>query len=315
MLPACSSDCPIQPSMLLMHVLLFAACWQKLVDKHAESMNPAAAADAEKNFQKFEVNELFNLLTDHDTEVATLREDEKERQEKAAKKAQQEKAKAAAENLTKQLLKHANHIRAGTPANQKNGKVVPAKLKHACAASLEAFKRSEGEVASARYALTLNGYDPESVADSQSSSRPGKRKAPETWNVRRRGSQTSTLTHSGVLSVRLYACTSQKLVAAFDDLKNAVQEFNNPVVVEVDRPAPPKPSSAPAAPAALPANVKSELAAKDRAIQSKDAALETKEAELKAVRDELAVAVKNEKESLDKIIEGAKAQGVCMHLH
>ena len=114
--------------------------------------------------------------------------------------------------------------------------------------------------------------------------------------------------------MRLFAGTSQALVAAFGDLKNAVDEHNNPVEVEM---APPTPSNprATTAPAAVPANVKSELAAKDRAIQSKDAALESKEAELKAVRDELAVAVKNEKESLEKIIEGAKAQGVCMHLH
>ena len=41
------------------------------------------------------------------------------------------------------------------------------------------------EVENVKYNLTLNGYDPESVAAAQASSKPGKRKAAETWNVSR----------------------------------------------------------------------------------------------------------------------------------
>jgi hypothetical protein len=35
--------------------------------------------------------------------------------------------------------------------------------------------------------LTQTGYDPVSVAEAQASSKPGKRKLPETWNVSRSG--------------------------------------------------------------------------------------------------------------------------------
>ena len=47
------------------------------------------------------------------------------------------------------------------------------------------FPRLKREVENVKYNLTLNGYDPESVAAAQASSKPGKRKAAETWNVSR----------------------------------------------------------------------------------------------------------------------------------
>ena len=63
----------------------------------------------------------------------------------------------------------------------------------------------------------------------------------------------------------------------------------------------------------VPASVKKELAANATAMQNKDAELDSKEKELLAVKAELTKAEQDKKESLTAIIEGAKAQGVCMH--
>ena len=63
----------------------------------------------------------------------------------------------------------------------------------------------------------------------------------------------------------------------------------------------------------VPASVKKELAANATALQNKDAALDLKEKELEAVRAELQKKNAEQEKSLTAIIEGAKAQGVCMH--
>lgn len=122
-------------------------------------------------------------------------------------------------------------------------------------------------------------------------------------------------------------CIAQALEAAFADLKAAVEEYDNPVEVV---PAPTKfKAAAPIAPTALhaalpalPAMTKAELAAKEKTIKSKDAALESKEEELKTMKAQLdskevqlTKARDDQKDSMEAIIEGAKAQGACMHLH
>ena len=168
--------------------------------------------------------------------------------------------------------------------------------------------------------LTTNGYDPVSVAASQQSSRPGKRKEPETWNVSCSSTFHPINPSSSVLSVCSFACTSQALLAAWKDYTRAVTEHDNPdpaeIVVAAAKASSAAASKAPAlsAPTALPSSVKAELAAKDKAIQSKIDALDLKEQEIQAVRTELSTALQEKKESFTSIIEGAKAQGMCMHM-
>ena len=120
-----------------------------------------------------------------------------------------------------------------------------------------------------------------------------------------------------MLSLCRSACSSQALVAAFEDFKAAVEESKRPVHI-VGSPAPAtiasKPRPAPIAPAAQPALTK-ELAAKDKTIESKEAALASKEMEITSMRGQLNVAIEEKTKSMQAIIDGAKAQGVCMHLH
>ena len=66
---------------------LVAACWQKLVDQHANSMNPSAVVDLEGSSSLFPVSELFNLLKADDEENTKLKEAEQERQEAKQTKA------------------------------------------------------------------------------------------------------------------------------------------------------------------------------------------------------------------------------------
>ena len=119
-----------------------------------------------------------------------------------------------------------------------------------------------------------------------------------------------------MLSLCRSACSSQALVAAFDEFKAAVEEAKRPThIVE----APPanitsKPRFAPIAPAAQQAATK-ELAAKDKTIESQGAALASKDKEISAMRDKLNEAMEEKTKSLQAIIDGAKAQGVRMHLH
>ena len=92
-------------------------------------------------------------------------------------------------------------------------------------------------------------------------------------------------------------------------MKAAVDEHNNPVE-KPPVPVVPKPP----APAALPASTKAELAAKDKTIRVTEEALQSKEQEIKHMKNELEDAIKEKKDSMTAIIEGAKAQGVCMHM-
>ena len=120
-----------------------------------------------------------------------------------------------------------------------------------------------------------------------------------------------------MLSLCRSACSSQALVAAFEDFKAAVEESKRSVHI-VGSPAPAtiasKPRPAPIAPAAQPALTK-ELAAKDKTIESKEAALASKEMEITSMRGQLNEAIEEKTKSMQAIIDGAKAQGVCMHLH
>ena len=119
-----------------------------------------------------------------------------------------------------------------------------------------------------------------------------------------------------MLSLCRSACSSQALVAAFEDFKATVEESKRPVHIVEERPATiaSKPRPAPIAPAAQPALTK-ELAAKDKTIESKKAALASKEMEITSMRGQLNEAIEEKTKSMQAIIDGAKAQGVCMHLH
>ena len=102
--------------------------------EHDDKMNPSGAIDLTSS--DLDVRNLVELLQEVDEKTLKLRQEDKERQEKAKEKAEQVKAKSDAERLTKTLTKHASNIREGTPARFNNGK-VPAKLKTACSASLQ----------------------------------------------------------------------------------------------------------------------------------------------------------------------------------
>jgi len=116
--------------------------------------------------------------------------------------------------------------------------------------------------------------------------------------------------------VCLSACTSQALLAAFEDLEAAVGEYNNPFVIEDEKPAlgDEKPRKT-LAPTTQSAATKAEVAAKEKTILSKNAALEAKDKELTAMKYQLEAANTMAKSSLTEIIAGAKAEGVCIYLH
>ena len=187
----------------------------------------------------------------------------------------------------------------------------------------QAFEGCKIEVEGSKAILTLAGYDPDSVREAQLSTRPGKRKAPEVWNVSSSSASTSSLLQRAQC---VPVCIAQGLLGAFDGLKAAIDEHK--------KPAPPRVLSgaaklqkavAPTAPTALPAvpaAAKAELAAKDKAIQGREKELQSKEDELKAVKAELAAkdsqisqAQADQLKNLNVMLEGAKAQGDCMHLH
>ena len=172
--------------------------------------------------------------------------------------------------------------------------------------------------------LTLNGYDPESVAAASQSSRAGRRKMPETWNV----SSSPASTPSHVQRVQCVpVCIAQALLGAFEDLKAAVEEYQKGIFPVRVAPAQPKagapiaPKPLPAALPAVPAVTKAELTAKEKAIQSKDAALQSREEELKLMKvkletkeSELSQAKDEKEKSMAQLLEGARAQGACIHL-
>ena len=120
-----------------------------------------------------------------------------------------------------------------------------------------------------------------------------------------------------MLSLCRSARSSQALLAAFEDFKAAIEESKRPAlnVEEQHATIASKPRPAPIAPAAQPAALTKQLAAKDKTIESKEAALASKEMEIAAIRDKLNEAMEEKTKSMMAIIEGAKAQGVCMHLH
>ena len=97
-------------------------------------MNPSSSVDTAA---MLDVSELINRLTENDAEHERLKEEERERQEKAARRTAQDKAKSAAESLTTRMIKHTANIAAALSSG-KNGKSVPAKLKSASGAALQA---------------------------------------------------------------------------------------------------------------------------------------------------------------------------------
>lgn len=187
----------------------------------------------------------------------------------------------------------------------------------------QAFQQCEIEVTGAKNLLTLNEYDPESMAQAQGSSRPGKRKQADVWNVSSSSASTSSLLPRAQC---VPVCVAQALLGAFDDLKAAVAEYKNPNPLAA---AAKLPAAAPIAPTALlaaapiaPAQTKAELAAKDKTIRETSATLKSKDEEIKKMQDklesaesQLAQAEVDKKDSMKAIIDGAKAQGACMHLH
>ena len=111
-------------------------------------------------------------------------------------------------------------------------------------------------------------------------------------------------------------------MAAYEDLQAAVNEYRTPIEVGPPPPRPkgnaaiivPKGNTAAAETPQSETISKAQLAAKDKAIQVKDSALASKDKEIEAMREELRQANLDKKDNLDKIIDGAKAQGVCVHL-
>jgi uncharacterized coiled-coil protein SlyX len=108
-------------------------------------------------------------------------------------------------------------------------------------------------------------------------------------------------------------------LAAYEDLQQAVEEYNDPVVVGSD---PPKATGANPKRGAKPAvgesetqkadNItKAQLAAKEKAIEKANKAIQEKEEKIQGLHEKLDEVAAREKASLDKIIEGAKAEGVC----
>lgn len=171
--------------------------------------------------------------------------------------------------------------------------------------------------------LLLHKYDPESVAKAQGSSRPGKRKGADVWNVSSRSASTSSLLQRAQC---VPVCIAQGLVGAFEDLKQAVDEHKHPAPLATIAPvaaASAKLSMATATTqAAADRTQRAELAAKDKSIKGKDIELQAKNAEvdllmaqMEAKDMQLAQAASEKEKGMDAIIEGAKAQGACIHLH
>ena len=113
----------------------------------------------------------------------------------------------------------------------------------------------------------------------------------------------------------LSVCTPQKLLAAYDDLEEAVDEYKNPVEVEKEKPAPKAPKApAPTAQTAattrpLPAAAKgAKLDEQEQLIKVMQVKIDEKDAKINE-NDA------NAKSALTVMLEGAKATGVCMYLH
>jgi hypothetical protein len=123
----------------------------------------------------------FNLLSDQDAENARLKEAEEDRKEKDQKRVAQNNARNAAESLTNKIVKYTNNIRKGIPGA--GGKHVTAAARKASGVALQAYKDLPSEFEKMKVLLTKTGYDPESVKEVQQSSRAGKRKQADTWNV------------------------------------------------------------------------------------------------------------------------------------
>jgi hypothetical protein len=128
-------------------------------------------------------------------------------------------------------------------------------------------------------------------------------------------------------------CIAQGLVASFEDLEAAIDEYKNPASlaaapVAAARVAAPRaklPKSADkyedTAVIAVPAEAKAELAAKQKTIQGMDTTIKGKDKEITQLTEKLQAqesaldqAKKDKEKTMDAIIEGAKAQGACMHL-
>lgn len=177
--------------------------------------------------------------------------------------------------------------------------------------------------------LTLNEYDPESVAAVHGSSRPGKRKGGDVWSVSSRSASKSSLLQRAQC---VPVCIAQGLVASFEDYEAAIDEYKNPAAYMLAPPVAAAPAAAArgAAPSAklpkavkyeAPAEAKAELAAKQKAIQGMDTAIKGKDKEIaqltqkvQAQESALVQANKDKEATMEQIIEGAKAQGACMHL-
>ena len=175
----------------------------------------------------------------------------------------------------------------------------------------QAFQQCEIEVIGMKNLLTINGYDPESMALAQGSSKPGKRKQADVWNVSSSSASTSSLLPRAQC---VPVCVAQALLGAFDDLKAAMDEYKDPNPLKL-------PAAAPIAPTGTDAKMKAELAAKDKTIRDNSAALRFKDEELKKMQgklesaeSQLTQAEADKKDSMQAIIDGAKAQGACMHL-
>ena len=99
-------------------------------------MNPSSSVDTAA---MLDVSELINRLTENYAEHERLKEEERERQEKAARRTAQDKAKSAAESLTTRMIKHTANIAAALSSGKKS---VPVKLKSASGATLQAYSPS-----------------------------------------------------------------------------------------------------------------------------------------------------------------------------
>ena len=116
-----------------------------------------------------------------------------------------------------------------------------------------------------------------------------------------------------MLSVCLSVCTSQALSAAYQDLEEAVREYDNPDGVNEKLPliasakgSPLPPKAEPPLP--LPAATKAEL-------DLKGVKLEEQASEMKVMQSKIDDMGAKAKSDMNFIIEGAKAQGVCMYPH
>ena len=172
--------------------------------------------------------------------------------------------------------------------------------------------------------LTKCQFNPEAIAKVTGSSKPGKRKQNSTWNVS--CSPDISPCPTFCVSVHLFVCTSQGLVAASEDLKKAVVEHDNPPSSQ-----PPPlaltdgPKGSPAPPATGPqagkastgkAGTNAESAAvraKEKEIQALKDELASKERSLESTQGELKGMQQARVEDIRKLLQGAEETGVCMH--